>query len=244
MSNNYNKLATLGLAAFAVVVSVGCSGPDPTSAFVEQRQKPMKDYVSQADAGVRIAPGDANKLLNDQAAAMTVATRSNPFSLLGVEAQFDREQFAAGHTASVGFFRQVGGSKVVESGQPTFRVESQPDRRLAGILIGESVSALIDMNDGNRDMRVIRPGSEIKGPGGEVLWIVVSIDEEKATLRRGPAYKDVRPQTVAVRLRHDREGGTTAPSGGGAGGGGEQGGGNRPPGKPGPGSGSGGRRGD
>ena len=94
----------------------------------------------------------------------------------------------------------------------TLELEPQPPRRLAGILVGESITALIDMGDGT-GLQPIRPGQEIKS--GSTTWIVQSIDEEKAILRR--VGDDKRPKYVVVRLE-DSATMTTTPTGGGTGG--------------------------
>jgi bifunctional DNA-binding transcriptional regulator/antitoxin component of YhaV-PrlF toxin-antitoxin module len=70
-------------------------------------------------------------------------------------------------------------------------IEPQPFRRLAGIMVGDSVLAIIDMGDGN--LQIVRPGQQI--PGTE--WTVASIDEEKAVLRRSGNKK---PKEVVVPL--------------------------------------------
>jgi hypothetical protein len=58
-------------------------------------------------------------------------------------------------------------------------VEPQPYRRLSGIVVGDSVLALIVMGDG-AGPQIIRPGLRIPNSP----WRVISIDEEQAVLRR------------------------------------------------------------
>jgi len=90
------------------------------------------------------------------------------------------------------------------------RYQAQPPRRLMGIVIGDAVYAVIDMGDGRG--RIIHPGMQV--PDSE--WYVVSIDEEKAILRRGG---DVFPKEVTVKLQSSS---ALISSGGGAAGGGGQ----------------------
>jgi hypothetical protein len=94
-------------------------------------------------------------------------------------------------------FGQIGGFTVqytppeVESPEPQDFPEPQPYRRLAGVVVGDSVLALIDMGDGT--LRVIRPGETIEG----TEWRVASIDSDKAILRRSGNRT---PRQVIVRL--------------------------------------------
>jgi hypothetical protein len=96
-------------------------------------------------------------------------------------------------------------------------VEPQPYRRLAGILVGDTVSAIIIMEDGSA--HIIKPGMRIPNSP----WRVVSIDEEKAILRRAGNRK---PTQITIRLETPL-GGVPAQGGG------------RPGGPGGPGSGPG-----
>jgi hypothetical protein len=109
-------------------------------------------------------------------------------------------------------------------------------------VVGDSVLALIDMGNGTTEL--IRPGQRI--PGSE--WTVVSIDEEKAILRRGGNRL---PRQVTVRLElpppgFGGGGNTGGFPGGPTGPGGPPGGPGMPPGGPGaaPGGGDSGLGGD
>jgi len=87
--------------------------------------------------------------------------------------------------------------------------------RLSAILIGDGVGALLERAPG--DTIEIRPGQQIQG----TEWTVVSIDEERAVLRRSA---DMRPSTFVVRLQSrgadfGRGGGGGGNTGGGGGGG-------------------------
>jgi hypothetical protein len=215
------------LIALTVVVLAGCTGPDETSHLVPAGAKPVKPHVPAAEAGTLVPPSDPK--LYEQAKAYPVAARGNPFSLSGVEVAYDRAQLAASINESSGWYGNIAEPKE-ENTQPTFQSVLEPDRRLAGVLIGESISALIDMNDG-KGLQVIRPGSQLVGASGQPEWVVVSIDEEKAILKR--INPNIHPQTVVVRLQTDLGNGGT-----GGGGGGQQGGGGGQRGNPGGGPGS------
>jgi hypothetical protein len=103
-------------------------------------------------------------------------------------------------------------------------VEPQPFRRLAGVLIGDSVMAIIDMGNGS-PMQLIRPGMSIPNSP----WKVKSIDQEKAVLIRGG---NKLPKEIIVRLQGPLSSGgggvaqpTTPPPGDDGGGAGNPGGG-------------------
>lgn len=202
------------LIAITAVVLAGCTGPSEESHLVPKGAKPVKPHVPAAEAGTLVPPSDPK--LYEQAKAYAVAARANPFSLRGEEVAYDRMQLAASLTETNSWYPNVAEPKV-DNKQPTFQTVEEPERRLAGVLIGESISALIDMNDG-KGLQVIRPGSQLAGTSGQPEWVVVSIDEEKAILKR--INPNIHPQTVVVRLQTD------LPNGGsGGGGGGQQGGG-------------------
>lgn len=212
------------LAILASMVVVGCAGPDANAAWQPPRKEKIdKPLPSAAEAGAKIDPTDPK--LTDVAKTMVFASRANPFSLLSSEVKFDRDQLSARLTQEIGFYEMVGSSKE-RPADPTFQYVQEPDRRLAGVMIGDTVSALIDMNDGS-PMQIIRPGSTVKGPGGQDAWVVVSIDEEKAVLQR--IDKKIRPAYIVVRLQTDLGGGTSGGGNTGGGGGGAQGAGSDAP---------------
>lgn len=194
----------LVFAALGLLAVVGCGGPDPDpNQFVEPATvDPGPPPSNEAKAGVKMDP--SNPGLTEIAKAQIVAIRANPFALLPSEVAYDRSQLAASLNEESGFYRLVGESQVPPP-QPTMRYVNEPNRRLAGIMIGETVSALVDMNDGS-PMQIIRPGSTVKNAAGQDTWIVESIDNERAILRR--IEKGVQPTHVVVRLQNDLGGGT------------------------------------
>jgi len=117
--------------------------------------------------------------------------RGDPFLLTSEEAAYDRQQNTERVLGTMGGWTTEYEAPAEES-KEVVPDEPQPYRRLAGIVVGDSVLAIIDMGDG-RAATIIRPGMKI--PNTE--WTVVSIDEDKAVLHRdGP----VGPHTISVRL--------------------------------------------
>lgn len=138
---------------------------------------------------------------------MPLHPRPDPFALLPNEEKYEHQQMAAYFATTYGGWPNFYPGPPPEPAPP--EIEPQPHRRLAGILIGESVTALIDMGDGS--LKEIHPGDVI--PGSE--WTVVSIDDEKAVLRRTVPGK--LPNEVIVRLESAPQAppAPTVPAGGG-----------------------------
>jgi hypothetical protein len=199
------KWIAFGLLSAAALT--GCQSNQPFTPPASP-QAAAVDFKPNVDAGVPPATSAAS--IMTLAANKRFGNRPDPFSLLGLEKAWEEKMSAERLASEGGFFAPQYEPKedevVVEPEEP------QPYRRLAGVLVGETVSAIIIMEDGRAEL--IRPGMMI--PNSE--WRVVSIDEEKAVLRRATK----RPRTIVVRLEVDPRG-----SGGGfsGGGGGNQGGG-------------------
>ncbi len=202
-----------GAAALAVVM-VGCQEAPP--ALVKPTVVlPANQFDPGVDAGWKgIVVGDPKlvadlKLRNSGNHGQSFAPRSDPFALLPEERGFEISQSSERILADMGGFRFDYEPPVDTA--PVEVVEPQPYRRLAGVIVGESVLALIDMGDGR--LEIIRPGQRI--PNSE--WTVVSIDEDKAILRRGG---NKLPRQIIVRLESppfnpNQGGGGGAPAGGG-----------------------------
>jgi len=151
--------------------------------------------------------------------------RGNPFSLSPEEVAYDQEQNSNRLVASSGFFNTFTPTVEVP---PTIVTEPQPYRRLSGIVVGSSVVAILEQATG--EPILINPGTKVP-PN----WTVVSIDQDKAILRR---EGDVLPHEIEVRLEQPAPGyGPQVPNvpgtGNGANGAGRRGGGFGPPGGPG-----------
>ncbi len=192
---------------------LGCGGGESVDATGSAPAPVVKklDFKPSASAGIPVAIDpkvDVRKLM----AMNAQPGRRDPFALLPAEIEFEKAQRSAYFVDTTGgfSFRYTPPPEVDD--RPI--MEPQPFRRLAGIIIGDAVSALIDMGDG-QGFQIARPGSKL----GE--WTVVSIDEEKAVLTR-PGNK--LPKSIEVYLAEPQAGGGT----GGAGQGGNQGSGDLP----------------
>lgn len=117
--------------------------------------------------------------------------RSDPFALKPAERSFEIQQDSArllGQMGSWTFMYTPEPEKPRDAGTIP---DPQPYRRLAGIIVGDSVYAILDSGDGSPV--IIRPGMKV--PNTE--WVVVSIDSEKAILRRSG---NKTPREITVRL--------------------------------------------
>jgi hypothetical protein len=134
---------------------------------------------------------------------MSFGSRLNPFGLLAREAKFNQEQVAERIISEAG-----GWSVSFELPDETpveqeVRLEPTPIWRVSGILIGETVVALLDTGTATYDLR---PGMRV--PGTE--WTVISIDEERIVLQRDGAAL---PKQFSVPLAGPLGGSALAPSG-------------------------------
>ncbi len=184
----------LGLASVAVtMVAIGC-GPKtemvdsstPTASVPKTMKKP------NADAGVPITQSTDAKLfpaLVAQSDPKFGRGRPDPFSLTPAERDFDMQQgMERLLNQASGFSIQFQPKEdVIERPE----IEPQPYRRLSGVVVGDSVLAILDMGDGQPV--IIRPGQRVPNSP----WTVVSIDEDKAVLRRSG---NTLPHEVTVRL--------------------------------------------
>ncbi len=220
MKCKQSKWLALGLA----LAVVGCQESEPPLA-AKTVTLPPNNFDPGVDAGWKgIVVGDAKlvaelKDKNSGNRGQSFAPRSDPFALMPEERSFEARQSSERYLSTAGGF-----SFDYEPPTPTddtVILEPQPYRRLAGVIVGESVLGLIDMGD-RPGLEIIRPGQRI--PNSE--WTVVSIDEDKAVLRRSGNRL---PREIIVRLESPP---FTPNQGGGAGG---------PAGAPGPGGGRGGR---
>jgi hypothetical protein len=203
-----------GALALALgILAVGCQEASaPLSAPTVTL--PPDNFDPGVDAGWNnVKQGDATQLAslktrNAGIHGQSFAPRNDPFALLAEERSFHLNQSSERVLAEGNGFRfdyeEPAPPAATEINEP------QPYRRLAGVIVGESVLALIDMGDG-RPLEIIRPGQRI--PNSE--WTVVSIDEEKAILRRSGNRL---PRQIVVRLESppfnpNQGGGGGAPGG-------------------------------
>lgn len=223
------KLASYVLISVFGLAVVGCGGETPEPVASGPLPVPKIDFKPNAPAGIPISVGGPESLAG-LIALKSPVSRTDPFALLPAEGKFETAQLAESVVENAGGFSFIYEAPPVVDTTPV--MEPQPYRRLAGILVADSVTALIDMGDG-QPMQIVRPGQTI----GE--WTVVSIDEDKAVLRRSG---NKLPREIVVRLESPdvtRGGGSTPPpnQGGGNRGGG-RGGRGGPPAGGGPGSGN------
>ena len=189
MKSNKIAMKSMVPALCLALIAVGCQPPNIRSASLDEEPPraataPPPPIIA-APAGMKVNPGIY------MAPLTMVATRPNPFALTATEEAYERQQKAAYLATNNGSF-PLFNEPAPEIEYPPV-VEPQPTRRLAGILIGSSVVALIDMGDGR--IQDIYPGEVIPNTN----WMVVSIDSEKAVLRR--VNSNMLPHEVVVRLQ-------------------------------------------
>jgi len=179
-------------------VSVGCGGPSTGGDTPAAQNVPKVTYVNKSDAGVGVTQDqDKTRLtkLYAMAASKYGPARKDPFVLTKSEAEFETQQTGMAAFDAIGGYELDYVPHPVDEPVPT--IEEQPYRRLAGVVVGDSVLAIIEMGDGSE--KIVRPGEKIPGTD----WTVVSIDQEKAVLHRDG---NVLPHDVVVRLETPRPG--------------------------------------
>lgn len=218
------------LVCGSVLFLGGCADPnDQLAATTPNGGKALDPYNPTAPAGIWknvTASQDPARLQGVIAATARFRPRANPFALNPSEKAFDKAQMSERFLAEDGNFGSQ--FELVETALPGEGEvpEAQPYRRLSGIVIGDAVLAIIEENGVSR---VIRPGDMIPNTN----WKVVSIDRDKAILRRVNSNR--LPREIEVRLETAPPsaltgGGGGAPVGGPPGGtpGGRNGGGDAP----------------
>jgi len=205
------RIQSLALVAFAGALA-GCGGGSGsgatdtgTPAAASTTSSTTVAYTPKnVDAGVPVTQSADTKGYHDLVVAANYGHRSDPFALTSEEAAYDRKQNTERVLSSMGSWRTEYEAPPEED-KTVAPEEVQPYRRLAGIVVGDSVLAIIDMGDGQQT-QIIRPGQKIEG----TEWTVVSINQDHAILHRGG---NVAPHTISVRLE-------TPPAGSMGGGGG------------------------
>ncbi len=211
-----SRILMLAFGTVAVAAAMtGCNNIDTPASTASAGAAPKTDFKPNVDAGVPVTITQDPNLIKSLVAIKGFSYRSEPFALLPVEASFERsqasERFVQQNNWSVQFEPPVERDPSLDDQE-----EPQPYRRLAGIIVGDTVMAILIMEDGHAE--IIRPGMMI--PNTE--WRVISIDEEKAVLRRAG---NRRPRTITIPLEGDLRGaGGAAPRGGANPGGGTGGG--------------------
>lgn len=185
-------LLGLPLLAAGLMALAGCERqPMPPAAAAPTLQQP--DIAMEAPVGFQVQPNPDGEALQKLVAsnASRLGARSDAWGLFPSEIAFERQQASERlWGATGGGFGNLHVPPVVVD--PETRIEPQPYRRLAGIMVGETVAGIIVMEDG-RGTFIIRPGMQIPNSP----WTVVSIDRDQAVLRReGNAL----PKEIVVRL--------------------------------------------
>jgi hypothetical protein len=226
-------LAALGSVG---ILSGGCMNDEPIAPTSQglintppvNPSQIARDALEGVDAGNKDAITTQPPIAIKMAAAQeSFITRNDPFALLRQESAFEKSQRAERLLSDVGWMTYYQPPAPPPEVEPGSQVEPQPYRRLSGILIGDTVVGIMELENGTTI--IVRPGTKVPNTD----WTVVSLDSEKAVLRRpGPR----KPTQIVVRLENPRPAGFGGGSGGGTGGGT---GGNQPGTAP-PGGGSGG----
>lgn len=206
-----NSLIILSLASLLALT--GCGDTTKQSRLgAGQSAQALTDLPQvSAPAGIdldagRASTGDVITL----ARGMSFASRGNDFALMPGEVSFDQQQLAYRILDDSGGWSTYFELPDEPPLSQEIRREPTPLWRLSGIVIGQSVTALMEIAPGQTIE--IRPGMRIPG----TPWTVFSIDGEKAVLRRDG---NVEPKEFEVRLESPMSmPGTTGGGGGGTGG--------------------------
>jgi len=204
------KQFSFGVSAIlAGLIVAGCSGGATTPAVASTPATPVPpiNFKPNVNAGVPVTLStDVTRVAALPKAAARYGTQANPydaFSLRPGERELERVQGMERAFSTIGFSNEYEPS--VDT-KPLQTVEPQPYRRLSGIVVGDAVVGLIVMENGVTE--VITPGTKIPNTD----WTVVSMDEERAVLRRSG---NVNPKQIVVRLENPPPGTQPAnPAGG------------------------------
>ena len=198
---SFAKAGLVGLS-FLALFAVGCRSqvedvPDPSREVFPA----VEDVKVAAPAGLPNPPAkDEKSAFAQMVNNAEVKSRPDIFALQPIEVAYDTK------ARNDRIFQQVGGGAffpdVFTPQVPVIKpeiVEPQPFRRLSGVLVGDSVMAIIDMGNG-QPSQVIRPGMQIPNSP----WKVISIDSDKAVLRRSG---NIKPTEIIVHLQGPQAGG-------------------------------------
>ncbi|RYG25107.1 hypothetical protein EON82_08340 [bacterium] len=206
-------LASLAAALTGCNMTGAMTPPDafPTGTATAGRGATAASFTPNSVAGLPVTQDtDATKfpklVATKNAAGAFGQPRSDPFALTLQERGFETVQ------TTERFFSSTGGFGVFVTPKPeteeaVVAPEPQPYRRLSGIVVGDSILAILE-EEGKAPV-IVTPGMRIP----DSPWRVVSIDQDKAVLRRSG---NVKPNQIVVRLEQPRFG--TTPSGGAPGG--------------------------
>lgn len=209
MNRKFQLLVLSALSATALLAGYGCASaaqsqqvqqaPTGTAPTPTVPTPGMQDASAvlhpAADAGIPVVvkpidPGATR--MKRLARNANFGTRSDAFALLPMESKYEREQNGELILSTLGGFTTYF-ELPEEQPDESEIFDPQPPRRVSGIVLGESVYAIIQMETGQTI--IVRPGSKIQV--GNVVWTVASIDEDKVVLRR---EGNRQPKTIIIRL--------------------------------------------
>ena len=191
--NKMNPPNLIGAALLAVGLAGCATSPLAPDVMPTGQDLSPKFTGPKSDAGIAVPENtDATQFpkLVSMNSRRFGGGRRDPFALTSSEKLFDKEQEAERLYAQAGPFAPQF-VQVSEVPPPVY-VEPQPYRRLAGVVVGDSVLAIIEMGNGSAPV-LIHPGMKIPNSP----WTVVSIDQDKAILRRDG---NTLPKEISVRL--------------------------------------------
>lgn len=190
--------------------------PDLTSELIAKFEE---EKPPPPEAGVKTDPKVFDKEGIIKAANLRFIPRKNPFAMFGEEIAFQTAiQYRIIMSKMPGYSNLLP-PPVEEPAPELIPPEQQPYRRVVGVAFSDSVSALVEMEDGRT--YVVRPGSRV----GDSEWFVETITETAIILQRDPRKN---PSRVIIRLE-TRPIGMSGGSAGGSGTGGSGGTGTAPP---------------
>ncbi len=211
MNRKFQMLVLGALGATALLAGYGCASSAQSQQMATQApagsnaptptiptpgmQDASPVLHPAADAGIPVVvkpidPGAAR--MKRLARNANFGSRSDAFALLPMESRYEQEQRGELILGTLGGFTTYF-EPPEEQPDESEIFEPQPPRRASGIVLGESVYAIIQMETGQTI--IVRPGSKIQV--GDVVWTVASIDEDKVVLRR---EGNRQPKTIIIRL--------------------------------------------
>lgn len=207
---NLKLSVTFTSTVAALALLAGCDVGDKTPELTRTPPKnyPEVKFAAEAGIGATVNADPANSAMQ-LAKNKSFGVRYDSFALLPSERTFDRSQTSARLVNEGGGFITAFELPDEAPAEPVV-VETLPNWRLSGIIVSDGVAALLDKGNEVID---IRPGQKIAGTD----WTVVSIDEERAVLRRNNGKL---PKTFVVPLQSAGAGSATGGGDGGTGGGG------------------------
>ena len=210
MDNKMKKSFISGCGLLSIMVGasalVGCGSGTPsaggasatgpgaatgTASAPASGTGPVLNIDAPAGVAVLTPAGAGSGQLVAMAKEKGFGNRTDPFSLLPNERAYDFTQ-ATERLASVDGPMTFMAPQTEPVPVPP-KLEAQPYRRLSGVSIGNSVYAILETGTSGAETQLIYPGVQITGTD----WIVVSISEDSAILRRSG---NVLPHEIVVRL--------------------------------------------